>query len=53
MFSTCVDRVIADYGAYVRSFVAIRDERIQRLVSEEMEAGFLWPDPLIQLRSVF
>ena len=47
------DRVIADYGAYVRSFVAIRDERIQRLVSEEMEAGFLWPDPLIQLSPSF
>ena len=47
------DRIIADYGAYVRSFVAIKDERIQRLVSEEMQAGFLWPDPLIQLSPSF
>lgn len=45
--------VIGDYGAYVRSFLRIKDERIRRLVQEEMDGGFLWPDPLIQLNPSF
>ena len=45
--------VIGDYGTYVQSFLNIKDERIQRLVQEEMEGGFLWPDPLIQLNPSF
>ncbi len=47
------DKVINDYGAYVRSFLTIKDERIDKLVREEMEAGFLWPDPRIQLNPSF
>ena len=47
------NQVIEDYGAYVRSFLAIKDERIHQLVREEMDAGFLWPDPLIQLSPSF
>ena len=31
------DRVIGDYGNYVRSFLTIKDERIDRLVREEMD----------------
>ena len=45
--------VIGDYSAYVRSFLTINDERIRRLVSKEMDGGFLWPDPLIQLNPSF
>lgn len=45
--------VIDDYGAYVRSFLTIKDERIRRFVEEEMSGGFLWPDPLIQLNPSF
>ena len=45
--------IIGDYGAYVRSFLTIKDERIRRLVQEEMDGGFLWPDPLIQLNPSF
>jgi len=47
------NQVIRDYGAYVRSFLTIRDDRIRGLVEEEMEGGFLWPDPLIQLNPSF
>src|SRR5690606_38700603 len=47
------DHVISDYSNYVRSFLTIHDERIDRLVREEMEGGFLWPDPLIQLNPAF
>lgn len=47
------DQVIGDYGRYVRSFLTIRDDRISRLVQQEMDGGFLWPDPLIQLNPAF
>jgi len=47
------NNVVGDYGTYVRSFLTIRDERIRRLVQEEMDGGFLWPDPLIQLNPSF
>lgn len=50
---TLRNSVIGDYGDYVRSFLTIRDARIGRLVEEEMEGGFLWPDPLIQLNPSF
>lgn len=47
------NRVIKDYGDYVRSFITIRDERIARKVKEEMDGGFLWPAPLVQLNPSF
>ena len=45
--------IIADYADYVRSFIEIRDTRIQSLVNEELEDGLLWPNPLIQLNPAF
>ena len=47
------NKITDDYGDYVRSFLTIRDEEIDRLVSQEMADGFLWPDPLIQLNPSF
>ncbi len=47
------NQVIGDYGRYVRSFLTIRDEKIDQLVEREMEHGYLWPDPLIQLNPSF
>jgi len=47
------DRVIGDYGAYVRSFIEIRDQRVERLVASTLEAGLLWPEPLVQLNPAF
>ena len=47
------NNVITDYSNYVRSFLTIRNEKIERLVRDEMEGGFLWPDPLIQLNPAF
>jgi ATP-dependent helicase YprA (DUF1998 family) len=46
-------KVIADYEAYIRGFLAIRDERVQALVDHALESGHLWPDPLIQLNPSF
>ncbi len=47
------DQVIEDYSRYVSSFLTIGDERIDRLVHEEMKRGVLWPDPLVQLNPSF
>ena len=47
------NRVVHDYGEYVRSFITIRDERIHRKVKNEMDGGFLWPAPLVQLNPSF
>ena len=46
-------RLISDYGAYIRSFIRISDERIRVKVLDEFERGLLWPDPLIQLNPSF
>ncbi|MCC7176056.1 MAG: DEAD/DEAH box helicase [Bryobacterales bacterium] len=47
------ERLIDDYSSYIRSFIRIRDERIDRLVSSYLDQGLLWPDPLIQLNPSF
>ena len=33
------ERLIGDYGTYVRSFIEIRDERIRARVEEELDTG--------------
>ena len=47
------DQVIADYRDFATSFVQISDERIRKHVEEELDAGLLWPEPLIQLNPTF
>lgn len=47
------DRLVSDYGSYVRSFITIRDERIRATVEEALNGGLLWPEPLIQLNPSF
>jgi len=46
-------RLIADYSAYIRSFIQIADERIRDYVRESLDQGVLWPEPLIQLNPSF
>lgn len=46
-------QVIGDYAAYTRSFIRIADERIHKAVDEDISAGLLWPDPLLQLNPSF
>lgn len=41
--------VIDDYHCYIKSFLKIRDGRIENFVNGELEAGKLWTPPLIQL----
>lgn len=47
------DAVIQDYAEYVRSFVQIRDRRIDDFVEKSLKAEVLWPQPLIQLNPSF
>src|SRR5450631_1471108 len=47
------DRLISDYSSYIRSFIKIRDERVDALVTSCLDQGLLWPDPLIQLNPNF
>ena len=47
------NRLVEDYSSYIRSFIQIRDDKINRLVTEEIFAGLLWPDPLTQLNPSF
>ena len=45
--------LIDDYAQYISSFIRIKDPRIREYVEEEIKAGLLWPDPLIQLNPSF
>lgn len=45
--------LIHDYSSYIRSFIQIRDERIDQYAQECLENGLLWPEPLIQLNPSF
>lgn len=46
-------RLVEDYAAYIQSFIHISDPRIATAVTTELEAGLLWPEPLIQLNPAF
>jgi hypothetical protein len=47
------DRLVGDYANYVRSFIAIQDDRIQERVKTELAEGLLWPEPSIGLNPTF
>ncbi|TDE85372.1 DEAD/DEAH box helicase [Deinococcus sp. S9] len=47
------NQVIGDYASYVKSFISIRDERIERFVANAFEGGAFWPEPLVQLNPNF
>ena len=47
------EKLIDDYSSYIRSFIRIRDERVDALVTSCLDQGLLWPDPLIQLNPAF
>ncbi|MEI6045565.1 MAG: DEAD/DEAH box helicase, partial [Chloroflexota bacterium] len=47
------DQLIKDYAKYVTSFINVRDPEIQKYVDQNIEAGVLWPEPLIQLNPSF
>src|SRR5262249_38583156 len=46
-------RLVADYQSYTRSFIKIRDGRINSFVDDALTAGAFWPEPLLQLNPTF
>ena len=47
------NQLITDYGYFVRGFIHIQDGRLRDKIEEELRAGLLWPEPLIQLNPAF
>jgi hypothetical protein len=47
------DKLISDYSSFVKGFITIKDVAIKRIVSEELNGGLLWPDPLLQISPYF
>ncbi len=47
------ERLLGDYRDYAKSFIHIGDHRIREAVDREVDAGILWPDPLVQLNPFF
>src|SRR2546430_8130372 len=47
------DQIIHDYATYIKSFIQIRDTRISEYTGQNLNAGILWPEPLIQLNPTF
>src|SRR5690349_7674419 len=47
------DQLVGQYSHYVKSFIQIRDQRISDHVSQRLDEGMLWPEPLIQLNPSF
>ena len=47
------ENLTQEYSAYVRSFVRIQEPRLSEYVGDQIAAGVLWPDPLIQLNPAF
>ncbi|MFB2819689.1 DEAD/DEAH box helicase [Umezakia ovalisporum] len=43
------NEIINDYRRYIKSFLKIRDTRLEEFVNEELEKGQLWTNPLVQL----
>ncbi len=47
------NRLVEDYARYTRSFIKIADPRIRERVDGALDAGALWPEPLLQLNPTF
>ncbi len=41
------NKIVGDYASYITSFINISDEQIEQKVKNELEAGKLWPQPLL------
>ena len=46
-------RLVSDYRSYPRSFIRIRDPRIETFVEGILGAEGFWPEPLLQLNPTF
>ena len=47
------DTVVQEYRDYVESFINVLDGRVATFVKDELSAGHLWPDAVLQLNPAF
>lgn len=46
-------QIVRDYASYIRSFINISDSEIAAKVEQELNAGKLWPAPLLQFNPAY
>ncbi|MBK6465349.1 MAG: DEAD/DEAH box helicase [Myxococcales bacterium] len=46
-------QLVEDYAQYIRSFIRIADPRINEHVDHALQAGVLWPEPLLQVSPAY
>jgi ATP-dependent helicase YprA (DUF1998 family) len=47
------DQVVGEYQSYVKSFINILDPKLLNYVTDKLDEGRLWPDPVLQLNPAF
>jgi len=47
------DKTIADYEAFLKSFLKINDNKIREYVDKELSKGVLWPESILQLNPAY
>jgi hypothetical protein len=47
------DQVVGEYQSYVKSFINILDPKLLKYVTDTLDQGPLWPDPVLQLNPAF
>lgn len=47
------EQLITDFAEYIQSFLKVRDAGIREWVESELNAGALWPEPLLSLNPTF
>jgi ATP-dependent helicase YprA (DUF1998 family) len=45
--------LVDDYAAYTRGFIHVREPGLREFIDRQLDAGVLWPEPLIQLNPAF
>jgi hypothetical protein len=46
-------QLVRDFSEYIHSFLTIRRPVISDYIQKELQAGALWPEPLVQLNPSF
>lgn len=47
------DKLIKDYSEYSQSYIKVKDPTLKKKVSDFINRGLLWPEPLIQMNPSF
>ncbi len=46
-------KIVDDYASYIKSFISISDEQIEKRVREDLADGKLWPPPLLHFNPAY